>query len=394
MIFGVGVVFGLDPVAAQAVGAGRGREAGLALQRTLVIATLAALPIAMVWMLGEPLLSTLGQDGDLAAAGGDYLSAQLFSVAPFLWFTAARQYLQARGIMAPGLIVVLLANLFNVGANWVLIFGELGFPALGLYGAGLATALTRVFQCVALGVWIWARGLHRGAWHPWTLGALRPAGLLTILGHGLPLGIQFGLEVWAFQGVTVMAGWLGPTPLAAHSIVLNLATLSFMLPLGMSIAATTRVGNLLGANRPQAARRAIWLSMVLAGVLTAAASLGFIAGRHALPLIFTPDVGVAAVAASLLPVAAAFQLADGTQVVAAGVLRAMGSTRIAALINVVGYYALALPLAWVLAFRFDLGVAGLWWGLASGLLLVAVCIIVWIARRGPGGGRRRRRWRG
>jgi len=383
MIFGMGCVFGMDPVATQAEGAGNGDRVGRTLQRGIVLAVLCALPIMASWGVAAEALRALGQDPELSGEAGRYLSLQVFSVAPFLVFQAQRQYLQARGIVAPALWVVLAANVFNIVANWALIFGHLGFPAMGLEGAAWATGLSRVVQCIGLALWIRWRGLHRGAWVPWSAAAFELRGLREILAHGIPVGLQFGLEMWAFQGASLLAGLLGETPLAAHIIVLNLASVSFMLPLGVSIAAATRVGNLVGAGKFRAAQRSAWIALALGGSVMTGSAVIFISAQHLLPRLFTSDPGVLALAASLLPIAAAFQLFDGVQVVGGGILRGLGSTRPVAVFNLVGYYVLALPVGAALALTTDVGVAGLWWGLAMGLAVVSVCLVVWIARRGP-----------
>ena len=383
LIFGMGCIFGMDPIATQAHGAGNGARVGRTLQRGLVIAVLIAIPIMVTWTVAAPALLLLGQDPALSQAAGDYLALQVFSVAPFLAFQAQRQYLQARGIVAPGLWVVLFANLFNIAANWALIFGHLGLPAMGLEGAGIATACSRVLQCLLMALWIRVRQLHVGAWAPWSRAVLQVRGLREILGYGIPIGVQYGLEMWAFQGASLLAGLLGEGPLAAHIIVLNLASMSFMLPLGVSIAAATRVGNLIGAGHHDAAQRAAWVALAVGGAVMSASAVMFVAGRFVLPSVFTSDTEVLALCASLLPIAAAFQLFDGVQVVGGGILRGMGDTRPVVVFNAVGYYLLALPLAAVLALKFDAGVAGLWWGLAAGLAVVAVCLVVWIAHRGP-----------
>ena len=191
------------------------------------------------------------------------------------------------------------------------------------------------------------------------------------------------LEMWAFQAATLIAGRLGEAELAAHTVVLNVASVTFMVPLGVGMAATTRVGNLLGAGRPDGAQRAAWVALATgAGVMTGSAVL-FVVLRHAIPVLYTTDVDVRVLAASIFPVAAAFQLFDGVQVVGSGVLRGMGSTRPAALFNLIGYYVLALPLAAWLTFTLDLGLRGIWWGLAIGLATVAVLLSAWIHRRGP-----------
>jgi MATE family multidrug resistance protein len=275
---------------------------------------------------------------------------------------------------------VVVANLFNAGANWVLIYGHFGFPEMGLEGAGLATGLTRCVMLLVLAGYTWAAGLHRGAWERPSMAAFELRGLAEIVRHGVPVSLQYALESWAFQISTLVAGTLGEATLAGHVIALNLASLSFMIPLGISQGASTRVGNLIGAGMPVAARRSAVLALLLgAGAMVASAVL-FVALRHELPLLYTEDPEVIAVAASVLPIAAAFQLFDGTQAVGGGVLRGAGATRPAAVFNLLGYYVIALPLS-ALAVRAGMGLPGLWWGLCLGVALVAGALVWWIRRR-------------
>jgi MATE family multidrug resistance protein len=190
-----------------------------------------------------------------------------------------------------------------------------------------------------------------------------------------------GLEMWAFSGSNLIAGWLGAPQLAAHTIVLNLASITFMVPLGISQGAAVRVGNLLGAGRPSQARMASWVAIAMGAAVMTVSATAFVVLREVLPAAYTKDATVLALAASILPVAAAFQVFDGTQAVACGVLRGMGKPRPAAVFNLIGYWVLALPIGTWLALRTDAGLAGLWWGLAGGLCLVAVGLVIWIRAR-------------
>jgi MATE family multidrug resistance protein len=383
LVIGMGVVLGIDPVLTQAHGAGDGRAVGLALQRGLVVAAVASLPTMLLWLLTDPVLRAAGQAPHLSAMARDYVLVQLPSAFAFLGFTALRSYLQGRGIVAPAMWVVLIANLLNVAANWALIHGHLGLPALGLTGAGIATGLTRSLMLVMLALFTFRAGLHRGAWQPWSRAAVDRAGVAAIVRLGVPVGVQLGLEVWAFQAATLLAGWLGEAELAAHTIVLNVASLSFMVPLGIAMAAVTRVGNLLGAGDPRAAQRAAWVALAMGAAVMGASAVTFVLLRDVLPGFYNRDAAVLALAAGILPVAAAFQMFDGTQVVGGGVLRGMGRTRPAAWFNLVGYYLLGLPVAYALAFRSGWGLAGIWWGLTLGLAVVALALVAWIAVRGP-----------
>ncbi len=384
MIFALGVIFGLDPILSQAHGRRDGRTLGLALQRGLVLAILLSVPLAVLWCFTEPALRLAGQDARLVDLARGYVWAQIPSLPAFMAFSVLRQYLQCRGIVRPTLVLVLAANVLNAFLNWIFIFGSLGVPALGVLGAGIATCVTRIALFLAL-LWMVLRfRLHRGAWTPWSRECLRVAGLLELLRYGIPVSIQIGLEVWAFQIATLLAGSLGDVALAGHAIVLNLASLSFMVPLGVSLGAVTRVGNLVGEGRRHRAQLAAWVSLGIgAGVMTIS-GLTFVFFRRELPAWYTHDANTIAAAAALLPIAGAFQLFDGTQVVGGGILRGMGRTVPAAAFNSIGYYVLALPLAYWLAFHEGFGLAGIWWGLCLGLGVIAVMLTVWIARRGPG----------
>jgi MATE family multidrug resistance protein len=279
--------------------------------------------------------------------------------------------------------VILFANVVNAGLAWALIFGHLGFPTLGLFGAGLATSLTRGFCFFGLVWMIRYLALHAGAWPRPSAAIFDAAALRQVLGLGVPVAIHFSLEIWAFSGAALLAGLLGALPLAAHTISLNLASLSFMLPLGISMGAVTRVGNLLGARQPEDAQRAAWVAIAFGAGVMALCGAGFLAFAHALPRLYTTDAAVIAVAATILPIAAAFQIFDGTQVVCCGVLRGMGRTRPAAWFNLLGYWVLGLPIGAWLAFRAGWGLHGIWWGLCFGLFVVASSLVLFVRARGP-----------
>lgn len=379
----VGLVFGIDPFVSQAHGAGDGRAVGRALQRGLIIALAVSVPLAVLWCFTERVLVLFGQDPQLAQQAQRYALAQLPGLPFLLSFNALRQYLQGRGIVAPAMWVVLGANLVNALGNWILIFGKLGAPALGVVGAGVATGVTECAMFAMLLLVIVRGKLHESAWTPWSRESFAPAGLWAVIRVGAPVALTIGLEMWAFQIATLWSGRLGETSLAAHTIVLNLASVSFMVPLGISIGAAARIGNLIGAGRGEDAQKAAQVAFVMGASVMALSALVFLFGRHWLPAAYTSDGSVLALAAAVLPIAAAFQLFDGLQVVGCGILRGMGRALPGALINLLGYYALALPFAFVFGLRGEHGLRGVWWGLSLGLAAVALSLIAWVSWRGP-----------
>jgi MATE family multidrug resistance protein len=347
------------------------------------MALLLSAVVALCWLGTEDVLVLSGQQPALARMAHEYALVQIPGIPFFLVYTALRQYLQGREYMRPALWVILAANVFNAFFNWVLIFGHLGSPALGLVGAGVATALTRVLACAGLVLFVRFFRLHEGPLLPRGSQVLDLSGLRELARYGVPVGVQMALEMWAFATAALLAGRLGAVPLAAHTIALNMAALAFMLPLGISQGAATRVGNLVGARAVGAAQRAAWVSLALgAGVMSVSALL-FVSFRSGLPRVYTPELAVIEAAAAILPIAGAFQIFDGVQVVGCGILRGMGRVRPAMLFNLLGYWMLGLPLGAYLAFAGGWGLAGIWWGLCCGLGTVAALLVVFVALRGP-----------
>ncbi len=381
MIFGMGLIWGMDPIMSQAHGAGDGARVGRTLHSGIVLVALMVPPLWWAWSQTEAVMLAFGQTPALAAAADLYVDRQLYSMLPFLLFFALRQYLQSREIVMPALWVMVVANVFNVVANWALIFGNLGFDPAGLEGAAQATAATRVFTFVGLVVWIRVAGLYEGAWARPTAASFSLRGVGAIVKLGLPIGLMYMLEGWAFQFSTLLAGRLGVAQLAAHTIALNLASLTFMIPMGLSLGVATRVGNLVGAMQPARAERSSRIALVLGAGIMLVSALGFVLGRHVLAYLYTQDVVVVALCATILPIAGAFQVFDGIQVVCGAVLRGVGATRPAAVFNLVAYYALGLPIGIGLTFGLGWGLPGLWIGLAFGLAMVALILVWWIRTR-------------
>jgi MATE family multidrug resistance protein len=376
ILIAMGVVMGADPILSQAYGAGDTKTVALTFQRGLVLSVLLSLPVSLLWLCTRPVLSVFGQDPALSALASTFVALQAPTAFGFLVFTISRQYLAGRGVVAPSLWVVLIVNVVNAVLTWWLVFGGGRLPPV--VGAGLAGAAVRLLLPALLLVAIFGAGLHKPAWLAWGRASFDWRRIGRIAWIGLPVGLHFGLEVWAFQLATLMAGKLGSIPLGAHAIVLNLASFSFMFPLGISTAASVRVGNLIGAGDELGARRAARLSLVLgAGVMSLFGATFFLL-RWQLPRLYGAEPAVQALCARVLPVTAAFQMLDGTQVVASGILRGLGRTKPAAIFNFCGYYFLGLPIAYGFGLGRGWGLRGVWCGLAVGLLFVAAGLLVMV----------------
>jgi MATE family multidrug resistance protein len=296
---------------------------------------------------------------------------------PLLFYSAFRRYLQGMHVVRPIMFALLTANLVNVFGNWVLIYGHLGMPAMGVTGSAWATVLARLWMAGFLFVAI--RRVHRRADAPAAVTkALAPERIRRLIAIGFPAASQVTLEVAVFATATALAGRLDPVSSGAHQIALNIAGASFMVALGLASSGAVRVGHAVGAGDQARAVRAGWTALGAGGVVMLALGLILFMIPDLLVRAFTSDTRVVSLGASLLLIAAAFQLFDGTQAVATGVLRGIGDTRTPMTANVVGHWLIGLPIAYVLCFPMNRGVAGLWVGLSAGLIFVSVVLAaVW-----------------
>jgi MATE family multidrug resistance protein len=380
LALGMGAVLGMDPLVSQAHGDRDEAAAALALQRGILVAVAMSIPVTAFWALTGPGLVLLGQDPAIAALAQTYNLIRAPSVVFFLVFTAMRSWLSGRGLVAPAMWVSVVVNVANLVLGWALIFGRLGLPRLELVGAAIVASLVVIVQPLLLWWLIRATRVHEGAWRPWDRRSFEWAGMAQILRLGLPVGLQFSLEGWAWSFSTMMAGWISTAALGGHIIVLNMASLSFQLPLGIALAAGVRVGNQIGAGDLPGARRSAAVSLALGAGAMAGFALLFALLAAELPLLYTTDAAVIALGTGVLPIAGAFQIFDGTQVVAGGILRGAGRTHAAAYVNLIGFWGIALPLAWLWAFHNGGGLEGIWWGLVAGLAAVSTALVFWVQR--------------
>jgi multidrug resistance protein, MATE family len=374
VIFGMGLMLGLDTFVSHAYGARRLDECLEWLHQGVWLALIVGPGLMAVTWLATTTLDAWGLHPEIRVLVWPYLRVISFGSLPLLLYAGFRRYLQGLHVVKPVMFALITANLVNAGANWVLIYGHLGFPAMGVEGSAWATNLARVYMAGFLYVAIRVVHRRRGDAHPQVSLRLDLARMRRLIGLGLPAASQIALEVGGFAAATAMAGKLDPVSSGGHQIAMNLAGLAFMVPLGLSSASAVRVGHALGAGDPIRARRAGWTALGIGCVLMVGIGLSLLIFREPLLSVFTDDRRLIAVGVQLVAIAAAFQLFDGVQAVATGVLRGAGDTRTPVLFNVIGYWVLGLPVGYSLCFHRGWGVIGLWFGLSAGLILVSLAL--------------------
>ncbi len=375
LLFGLGMVLAVGPLASQAHGAQRPRDVARYTRQGIWLATmLAPFGMAIEYSAGAwfPLL---GQDPAVATLAVEYLRAIMWSLWPFLLFGALRSWLESVGKPIPVTLIALSAVLVNVAGNYAFIHGAFGAPAFGAIGVGYATTLSFVYLVLALVVYAQSRTALRsfGVFDRWRWPHL--SYLRELIRVGTPMGVTFAIESGFFTATGILVGTLGAVSLAAHQIALQLVSFSFMFPLAIGLATTIRVGNLVGAERPATARHAGWLAIALGtGIMTVSATLYVLAPGALVSLFIGDAVGaearaVGVVAVQLLFIAGVFQIFDGAQTVASGALRGLKDTFWPMVIGIVSYWVIGLTSSYFLMQRF--GAQGIWTGLIIGLIFAS-----------------------
>jgi multidrug resistance protein, MATE family len=388
IVFCMGAIAAVDPLLSQAVGAKDRPAVTLALVRGLLLATALAIPAIAALLPAATWLLAAGQPESLVDDAALYARINTAGILPMLWFSVLRSLHSAHSDTKGQVIAILVGNACNVLLDWMLIYGRLGCPELGVAGAAWATVASRWVLLLSL-AWMSRHELREHA-HLLREPALRSAAfafapVARLLRLGLPIGGQYAMEMGVFAATALLIGDLdaqsGETEglrLCGHQIAIQLASLSFMVPLGVGIAGSVRVGWAIGRGEPLAARRTALAALCCGAIVMSAFMLLFLLAPEFLASVLASDPRAVAWGAALLPIAGVFQIGDGLQVTAIGLLRGAGDVRSPFWINLVGYWAIALPLGCWLAFPWGkgLGPQGLWWGLVAGLFAVAAALLL------------------
>jgi len=380
-VFGMGVIFGIDPLISQALGAGDRARARQLLWQGGWLAMAVTAVLTVVLLSGAAAIPYMGVQPELIAPATTFLSIRTFTLAPFLLFFVIRAYLQAQHLTRPLVTAMVVANVVNLVLDLYLVFGGSSLPAwcgplrampaMGVTGAALATVAATLAEVAIVVVAVRRVIVPERVNRRWN-----SVEIVRAFRLGLPVGLQLGAEIGVFALVGILAARLGTLHLAAHQTVISIASFTYTAALGVASAGSVRVGNAIGARDPLRTRDAGHAAFVGGGLVMAIAATAFALFPEGLARLITDQTAVIAAAIPLFVVAAVFQMSDGIQAVGSGVLRGAGDTRYTFTVNLIGHWFVGLPVALYLGFRAGLGIVGLWWGLCAGLTVVAILLFL------------------
>ncbi len=374
LIFGIGVLAPITAKFAHMQGKKDYENGGILLYHSLLVAIALGIIITSILFLLWPQLHLFGQTKEVSAAAKPFYILIALSVLPGLIYQAYKQFTDGIGDTKVAMYIMLFGVVLNVFGNYVLINGYWGFPKLGLAGAALATLIARIVMAILLVSYVHIRKKYKKyltlSWKS------KPDKILSkeIFRLGLPNGFTFVFEVGAFASAAVMMGWFGASPLAAHQITISLASTTFLVAMGIGIAASIRVGNELGEDNPRGARHSGLTAIAVGAIYMSICSVVIYLLRHILPTFYVSDIDVINLAASFFFVVALFQVFDGVQAVAIGALRGMSDTKWPSFIAFFAYWIMGLPGGYLLAFHLGLGPVGVWIGLLVGLIIASIML--------------------
>lgn len=374
-IFGLGVLMALTPTVAHLHGAGAHAEIGRWVRQGLWLALFLSLPVGLVVLNADRVMHAVGVDAALVPTATGYSRAMAAGMLPMYVFLALRFFSEGTSETRPLMYISLVALPLNVFGNWLFMYGPGPFPALGAVGAGVSSALV-MWAMLAMMLYNVRRRYYR-QFQPFArFDAPDAKALGALLWLGVPIGVTIFMEVSLFGATTLLMGRLGTEIAAGHQIAVNFASVMFMIPMGFSFAISVRVGQCLGRGDLAAARETGMIGIALCAAIMAVSAVGMLMFRGAIASFYTDAPAVIAVAGSLLVMAAWFQLSDGVQVAAAGVLRGFKDTRASMVLTTIAYWGIGFPLAYWLGIVRGHGAQAVWLGLIAGLT-AAAALLFW-----------------
>lgn len=374
MMFGIGISMGITPLISVADGKGKTKRIARLFSHGLWINVATSILLTIVVLGLSQGLHFLNQPDEVVVLAIPYLLIITASLFPMMVFQTYKQMAEGLSQTKQAMYITILCNVINVFLNWVLIWGYLGAPALGLNGAGWATLISRVLMMLMMGGYVFYSQRYQIFQLSLSIRNASLPMLSRILKIGVPTGFQFIFEVSAFSAAAIMMGWIGVNALAGHQIALNLASISYMMATGLATAGMIRVSNQIGRGNIKAMREAGMVVFGMVIVFMFSAAVLFIGARFYLPTLYIDDPEVISLSASLLIIAGFFQLSDGVQVVGLGVLRGMEDVKVPTLVTLMAYWVLGLPLGYLFAFELGMEEKGIWYGLLIGLSITALLL--------------------
>ena len=376
IVLGLGMSMAITPLVAMAAGADKKEDVKQILNNGFLVNMVYSVILIILTYLVSCLIPYLNQPKEVVAPAMSYLRILIISIAPFIVFQVFRSYLEGLSDVKPPMVIAILINILHVFFNWILIFGKFGLKPMGLNGAGIATTFSRIIMMGAILVYVYNYNKNKDLTPDISIKKYSRHLAKKIIQIGFPSGIQYFTEVTAFAFSAIMIGWFGSASLAAHQVALNLASVTYMIILGLSSAGTIRVGTYMGARDYLGVRRAGFTAIIIAECIELFFSACLVITHNVIPHLYISDPAVVSIASNLLLVAAVFQLADGIQATTIGVLRGLTDVKMPLIITFASYWIIAIPLGYLIGVYFNLGAVGVWIGLCVGLFLIAfLCVL-------------------
>jgi MATE family multidrug resistance protein len=373
-VLGMGTIAAMAPMIATSKGAQNDKECGEILRTGIELGFLISVVLCLIMILIGENFEWFQQPAAITALVKPYLRILTISTIPFMLFLALKQFSDGLSLTKPAMVITLIAVIINIALNWLLIYGNWSLPALDIKGAAIATLISRILMALMLVVYVFRHKAY-SAFMPPLISTFNTLPLIVkILKVGLPGGLQLFFEVGAFAGAALLVGWIGTDELAAHQIVLGLAALTYMMSAGISVSGSIRVGHAFGEGNKAMIKQMGSSALFLVAIFMLFSCLIFIFLNEELIGLFIHDEKVVYTAASVLIIAGLFQFSDGLQVVALGILRGIEDVNVPTIITLLAYWAIGLPVGYLLGFVLDMGIRGVWFGLLAGLTTSAVLL--------------------
>ena len=376
LVLGIGISFGVTPLVAAADGAKDHSQIASLLKHSIIVNTATGIVLFLALFCFSPVLSLLDQKTEVIDLAIPFLNVLMLGMIPLCIFSGFKQFAEGLSFTRVAMIITIGANIINVFLNYALVFGYWGFPKMGMMGSCWASFISRVIMAVAMFAYVYFNNHFKTYWSNFNFKNISKQLVTKILSLGIPSGLQWFFEIGAFSFAIIMVGWISPEAQAAHQIAVSMASITYMMASGLSAAASVRVGNKFGTKDKEGVRIACFSALFMVITFMAFSAICFIVFKDLLPVFFNTDPEVIRLASSLLIIAAFFQLSDGLQAVEIGALRGVQDVKVPTYIALTAYWIIGLPMSYVFGFTCNLGIQGIWYGLALGLLIAAVLLFL------------------